>query len=171
MDLTTLCGSGNFKSLLKNCLMYCLLTSAFFSISTIFKMWIDLNLALCLAAKSAYMVSMAPTLVTSLYSLYMLWVPDLDSYLIQTAKFLTVVGLFSEMTFKETISPEAFLTLCNFCKKYQYLDFATTSFGAKILIRYNFGSGTDSVGSLLPITWYSLKRLATVGEKGRGEKE
>lgn len=121
-------------------------------------MWIDLNLALCLAAMSEYKLSTAPVLVTSLYSLYMLWVPDLESYLIQTPKFLTWVGFLSWTTLTETISPEDFLTLCNFCKKYQYLDLATTMFCAKMVILYNFGSGTFSVGKRRPITSYSVRR-------------
>jgi len=49
-------------------------------------------------------------------------------------------------TFRLTISPFAFLTFRSFIKKYQKRDFATTVFGAKILIRYNFGAGFASEG-------------------------
>src|ERR1700709_2309295 len=61
-------------------------------------------------------------------------------------------------TFKLTISPFAFLTFRNFIKKYQKRDFATTVFGANILIRYNFGAGFASVGRWRPMTWYSVRR-------------
>jgi len=57
-----------------------------------------------------------------------------------------------------TISPVAFLTFFRPRKKYQYRDLATTSFGAKIRIRYRLGVGLVSVGRCLPITWYSLRR-------------
>lgn len=57
--------------------------------------WTDLNLALCLAAKSWYKASTAPTRESSLNSLYMLWVPDRESYRSQIPKFLTLRGRFS----------------------------------------------------------------------------
>ena len=88
----------------------------------------------------------------------MLCVPDLESYLSQIPKFLTLRGLFSWMRLRETISPVDFLTFLNFIKKYQNRDFATTVFGAKILILYNLGVGWDSVGKCRPMTWYSLRR-------------
>lgn len=56
-----------------------------------------------------------------------------------------------------TISPFAFFTLRSLPRKYQNRDFATTSLGAKIRIRYSFGVGLDSVGKCRPITWYSLR--------------
>jgi len=52
----------------------------------------------------------------------------------------------------------AFLTLRSFIKKYQKRDFATTVFGAKILILYSFGAGFASDGRWRPMTWYSLRR-------------
>ena len=52
----------------------------------------------------------------------------------------------------ETTSPFAFLTRLSFFKKYQNRDFATTSFGAKMRIRYNFGTGMISVGLCRPMT-------------------
>ena len=61
-------------------------------------------------------------------------------------------------TFKDTISPFAFLTFRNFIKKYQKRDFATTVFGAKILILYSFGAGFASDGRWRPMTWYSVRR-------------
>ena len=61
-------------------------------------------------------------------------------------------------TFKLTISPFAFLTSRSFIKKYQKRDFATTVFGAKILIRYSFGAGFASDGKWRPMTWYSVRR-------------
>ena len=84
---------------------------------------------------SWYKASTASVLDISRYSLYMLCVPDLESYRIQIPKFLTLSGLFSEMTFNPTISPVDFLTFRNFIKKYQKRDFATTVFFAKILMR------------------------------------
>jgi hypothetical protein len=56
------------------------------------------------------------------------------------------------------ISPFAFLTFRSFIKKYQKRDFATTVFGAKILIRYSLGAGFASVGRWRPMTWYSVRR-------------
>ena len=44
------------------------------------------------------------------------------------------------------ISPFDFFTFRNFIKKYQNLDFATTVFGANILMRYSLGVGCVSVG-------------------------
>merc|ERR1712068_17387 len=100
----------------------------------------------------------ASVLDISRYSLYMLWVPERESYRIQIPKFLTFIGRFSWITFKLTISPFAFLTLRSFIKKYQKRDFATTVLGAKILIRYNFGAGFASEGRWRPMTWYSVRR-------------
>ena len=48
--------------------------------------------------------------------------------------------------FMLTISPLAFLTLRALPRKYQNRDFATTSFGAKMRMRYSFGFGCESVG-------------------------
>lgn len=57
-----------------------------------------------------------------------------------------------------TISPLAFLTFLSFIKKYQKRDLATTSLGAKMRMRYNFGVGLASEGKWRPMTWYSLRR-------------
>ena len=57
--------------------------------------WRDLNLVLCLAAISWYKASTASVLESSRYSLYMLWVPDRESYRSQIPKFLTFNGRFS----------------------------------------------------------------------------
>jgi hypothetical protein len=96
---------------------------------------IDRKRALCLAAKSAYMASIASVLDNSLYSLYMLCVPDLESYLNQTPKFLTFWGRFSWIWLMEITSPFAFFTLRSLARKYQKRDLAITSLGAKIRMR------------------------------------
>ncbi len=57
-----------------------------------------------------------------------------------------------------TISPLAFFIFLSWRRKYQKRDLATTSFGAKMRIRYNFGVGSTSVGRWRPITWYSVNR-------------
>lgn len=57
--------------------------------------WIDLNRDLWRAAMSWYMASTASVLDISLYSLYMLCVPERESYRIQMPKFLTLRGFFS----------------------------------------------------------------------------
>lgn len=49
-------------------------------------------------------------------------------------------------TLRLTISPLAFFTFRSFVRKYQNRDFATTSLGAKIRIRYSLGVGLVSVG-------------------------
>jgi len=108
--------------------------------------WMLLNRARCRAAISWYSASTASVLLSSRYSLYMLCVPERLSYLIQIPKFLTLSGRFSWMMFSDTISPVDFLTLRSFMRKYQKRDLATTSFGAKMRMRYSFGVGLVSVG-------------------------
>merc|ERR1712158_305777 len=49
----------------------------------------------------------------SRYSRYMLWVPDLESYLSQIPKFLIFKGFFSVISSTETISPVVFLNFLN----------------------------------------------------------
>jgi len=142
----------------RSCLMYGRLTSSVFSSSTTLRMWIDLKRERCLAAMSWYRASTASVLDISRYSLYMLWVPDRESYRIQMPKFLTLRGRFSWITLRLTISPLAFLTFLSFIKKYQKRDFATTVLTAKIRIRYSLGEGFASVGRWRPMTWYSVRR-------------
>jgi hypothetical protein len=57
--------------------------------------WIDRKRDRCLAAMSWYIASTASVLDISRYSLYMLWVPERESYRIQIPKFLTFKGRFS----------------------------------------------------------------------------
>merc|ERR1719186_1964138 len=57
--------------------------------------------------------------VKSLYSRYMLWVPDLESYLSQMPKFLIFSGFLSLISSTETISPVVFLNFLSCLKKYQ----------------------------------------------------
>lgn len=57
--------------------------------------WIDRKRARCRAAKSWYKARTASVRDISRYSLYMLCVPDLESYRIQMPKFLTFWGRFS----------------------------------------------------------------------------
>jgi hypothetical protein len=57
--------------------------------------WIDRKRDRCLAAISWYIASTASVLDISRYSLYMLWVPERESYRIQIPKFLTFNGRFS----------------------------------------------------------------------------
>lgn len=57
--------------------------------------WIDLNRARWRAAMSWYNASTASVLDISRYSLYMLCVPERESYRIQMPKFLTWRGRFS----------------------------------------------------------------------------
>ena len=56
---------------------------------------------------------MAAETVRSLYSRYMLWVPDLESYLSQMPKFLILSGFLSPISSRDTISPVVFLNLEN----------------------------------------------------------
>ena len=63
--------------------------------------------------------------------------------------------LIQHTTFSETISPFVFLILRSFARKYQNRDLATTSFGAKMRMRYSFGVWLASVGRWRPMTWYS----------------
>uniref|UniRef100_A0A8D9AQV1 Uncharacterized protein n=1 Tax=Cacopsylla melanoneura TaxID=428564 RepID=A0A8D9AQV1_9HEMI len=86
----------------------------------------------------------------------MLWVPLRESYLSQIPKFLILVGDFSEISFNDTISPVLFLNFFSCLKKYQNLDLATMSSGAKILILYRGVIFSFSVGSLRPMTSYSF---------------
>lgn len=55
----------------------------------------DLKRARWRAAMSWYSASTASVLDISRYSLYMLWVPERESYRSQTPKFLTFSGCFS----------------------------------------------------------------------------
>merc|ERR1712244_99173 len=55
-------------------------------------MWMFSSLALCLPAMSQYSFWAAPHTDMSRYSLYMLWMPDLDRYFSQNPKFLTRSG-------------------------------------------------------------------------------
>lgn len=57
--------------------------------------WIDRKRDRCLAAISWYIASTASVLDISRYSLYMLCVPERESYRIQIPKFLTLRGRFS----------------------------------------------------------------------------
>ena len=125
---------------------------------------------------SWYKESTASALDISRYSLYMLCVPERESYRIQMPKFLTFVGRFSCILSQcqpcvimrgrrssrtwliEMTSPLVFLIFFNFVRKYQNLDFATTIFGANIRMRKSFGVGLESVGRCRPMTWYSLRR-------------
>merc|ERR1719237_487219 len=100
---------------------------------------------------------MAELTVRSLYSRYMLCVPDRESYLNQTPKFLILRGFFSLISSTETISPVVFLNFLNCLRKYQNLDLATIWSVAKILILYRGVTGSDSVGIFRPITRYSFK--------------
>jgi hypothetical protein len=61
-------------------------------------------------------------------------------------------------SFSETISPFAFLIFLSLPRKYQNLDLATTSLGAKMRMRYSLGAGLLSVGRWRPMTWYSWRR-------------
>lgn len=80
-------------------------------------------------------------------------------------KFLTFCGRFSwiynfssqrpvnrlnhkrrHTSFRLTISPLAFLILRSLARKYQKRDLATTSFTAKMRMRYSFGVGLASLG-------------------------
>ena len=60
-----------------------------------------------------------------------------------------------QTSFSATISPLAFLIFLSLPRKYQNLDLATTSLGAKMRMRYSFGVGLASVGRWRPMTWYS----------------
>ena len=64
-------------------------------ISSTFMTWMEWARALCLAPISRYNWVTARAVVKSLYSRYMLWVPLLESYLNQMAKFLILVGFLS----------------------------------------------------------------------------
>merc|ERR1719447_581795 len=101
-------------------------------------------LALCLAPMSRQHWVMAPLTVRSLYSLYMLWVPDRESYLSQMPKFLILSGFFSLTSSTETISPVVFLNLRSWRRKYQKRDLATTGSVAKIRILYRGVTGSAS---------------------------
>jgi len=57
--------------------------------------WIERKRARCLAAISWYKLFTASALVSSRNSLYMLCVPERESYRIQMPKFLTLSGFFS----------------------------------------------------------------------------
>ena len=114
-DFVTRWGNGNFKPGSKSCLMYGRRTSAVFSISTTRRIyqgqtfniqimptnergehtWIERKRAQCLAAISWYMLLTASALVRSRNSLYMLWVPERESYRSQIPKFFTFRGFFS----------------------------------------------------------------------------
>lgn len=65
------------------------------AISSTFITWMEWARALCLAPISRYNWVTARAVVKSLYSRYMLWVPLLESYLNQMAKFLIFVGFLS----------------------------------------------------------------------------
>jgi len=54
---------------------------------------------------SWYRVSTAAVRESSLYSLYMLWVPDRESYRIQIPKFLTLRGFFSRSYIPTYVNP------------------------------------------------------------------
>ena len=146
--------------------MYGLLMSAVFSSSTTLRIWTDLNRDLCRAAMSWYICSTASTRDIALYSLYMLCVPDRESYLNQRPKFLTLSGLFSWIALTDTISPDAFFNLRICLMKYQNRDSATTEFGANSLILYSLGTGAESVGSARATTQYSVSLVMFVYSSG-----
>ncbi len=79
------------------------------------------------------------------------------THLSQMPKFLTLRGFLSVTSSTDTISPVVFLNLRSWRRKYQNLDLATTASGAKMRMRKSGVSGSLSVGSLRPITRYSLK--------------
>merc|ERR550517_971168 len=78
----------------------------------------------------------------------MLCVPERESYLSQTPKFLILRGFFSLISSTETISPVVFLNFLSCLRKYQNLDLATIWSVAKI------SSCTE--GSLVQTQWASF---------------
>lgn len=77
------------------------------------------------------------------YRLYRVW----------SSRFVILMKLTN---LRETISPVLFLNFFSCLKKYQNLDFATMSSGAKILILYSGVTCSFSVGNLRPMTSYSF---------------
>jgi hypothetical protein len=61
---------------------------------------------------SWYSASTAATRDISRYSLYMLWVPERESYLIQIPKFLTFWGFFSWIWRLSVSRPPCPLSVC-----------------------------------------------------------
>ena len=113
----------------------------------------------------------AAAMLISRYSLYMLWVPLLESYLNQIPTFLIFNGVLSYTWIRgwsmatswdystwlhDTISPADFFNFFSLLVKYQNRDLAHTSSGANIFIRYRGGLRCVSEGRRLPITLYSF---------------
>jgi len=99
---------------------------------------------------------MAPLRETSLYSLYMLWLPVLDSYLRTIPKVLMWFGFLSKISFTDRIWPWALLVLSWRLRWYQNLDLAITLFLAKRRMAKTLGLAYCSVGNLRPRTRYCL---------------
>jgi len=112
--------------------------------------------ALWLPDISAWSWLTAPLRETSLYYLYMLWFPVLDSYLRTIPKVLTWFGLLSKISLTAKIWPWALLVLSCLLRWYQNLDLAVTLFLANNLIAYTLGLASPSVGNFRPKTRYCL---------------
>lgn len=143
---------GNFNPLSLNKCDFGLLISSFVFKTTVLMIEMVSGEALWFPLISIWSWLTAPFKETSLYYLYMLWIPVLDWYLRTIPKVLTLFGLFSKISLTERIWPWALLVFNCLLRWYQNLDLATTLFLAKSLMAYTLGLRSCSVGNFLPMT-------------------
>merc|ERR1711907_374959 len=105
------------------------------SISVTLMMWMELKRARWRPAISWYICCTASFCVSAENSLYMLVVPERESYLSQMPYFETFSGFFSKISRVERISALAFFIFTRRRMKYQKRERACVSFLVKSLIR------------------------------------
>merc|ERR1711967_223890 len=117
-------------------------------------MWMEEKRARWRPAISWYIAWTASLEVRAENSLYMLVVPERESYRSQMPYLETFSGFFSKISRTDRISALAFFIFTRRRMKYQKRERAWVSVLVYSLMRYAFGSGSRSVGQQRPMTSY-----------------